>query len=56
MMALSGPRKILFGTDDPYIKVADVDEGIGALKLNAKLRAFVDRENALPLFPRLRKA
>lgn len=56
MMALSGPRKILFGTDDPYIKVAEVDEGIGALKLNAKLRAFVDRENALPLFPRLRKA
>lgn len=56
MMQLSGARKILFGTDDPYIRIAEVDEGIGALKLNATLRPLIDRENALPLFPRLKKA
>ena len=56
MMQLSGPRHILFGTDDPYIKVVEVDEGMAALKLDAKLRALIDRENALPLFPRLKKA
>jgi len=54
--ALSGPHHILFGTDDPYVKVAETDEGLAALKLDAKLRAAIDRENALPLFPRLRKA
>jgi len=56
VMALSGPRHILFGTDDPYVKVVETDEGLAALKLDAKLRAAIDRENALPLFPRLRKA
>lgn len=55
MMKLSGSRRILFGTDDPYIKVVEVDEGLGELKLNAALRAAIDRDNALPLFPRLKK-
>ena len=55
MMQLFGPRKILFGTDDPYIKVAQVDAGLAALELGKALRAAVDRENALPLFPRLRR-
>ncbi|HEY3916290.1 MAG TPA: amidohydrolase family protein [Stellaceae bacterium] len=52
--ALSGPHHILFGTDDPYIKIADVDAGLAALHLPQALRAAVDRENALPLFPRFR--
>ncbi len=56
MMALSGGSHILFGTDDPYIRVAETDEGMRALHLDPKLRAAIDRENALPLFPRLKKA
>jgi predicted TIM-barrel fold metal-dependent hydrolase len=56
MMALNGPHRILFGTDDPYIKVADVDQGLAALHLPLALRKAVDRENALPLFPRLKSA
>ena len=56
MMALNGPHKILFGTDDPYIKVAEVDKGMAALNLPLALRKAVDRENALPLFPRLKSA
>jgi 6-methylsalicylate decarboxylase len=52
MMAVSGPDHILFGTDDPYIKVVDTVTGLGKLHLPPKLHAKVDRENALPLFPR----
>lgn len=53
--ALSGPHHILFGTDDPYIKIKDVDAGLAALHLDPSLRRRVDRDNALPLFPRLNK-
>ena len=52
---LSGPKHILFGTDDPYVKIPDTDAGIKALHLPPALRAAVDRENALPLFPRFNK-
>jgi hypothetical protein len=31
--------------------VVEVDEGLGELKLNPALRAAIDRDNALPLFP-----
>lgn len=54
--ALSGPHHILFGTDDPYVKIKDVDAGMRALHLDPALRARVDRGNALPLFPRFDKA
>jgi hypothetical protein len=55
-MQVPGPEHILFGTDDPYARVAETDEGLAALKLYGTLRAAVDRENALALFPRLKKA
>jgi len=55
VVALSGPKHILFGTDDPYVKAPEVDAGIKALHLDPKLRAAVDRDNALPLFPRFNK-
>jgi 6-methylsalicylate decarboxylase len=54
--ALSGPKHILFGTDDPYVKIPDVDAGLKALHLSPSARRLVDRENALPLFPRFNKA
>ena len=54
--ALSGPRHILFGTDDPYVKIADVDAGLKALRLPPQARRLVDRENAAPLFPRFAKS
>ncbi len=54
--ALSGPDHILFGTDDPYVKIVEVDKGLSERHLSPKLRAKVDRLNALPLFPRLQKA
>jgi 6-methylsalicylate decarboxylase len=56
IMQMPGPGHILFGTDDPYVKVVETDEGLAALKLSGKLRAAVDRANALALFPRLKKA
>jgi predicted TIM-barrel fold metal-dependent hydrolase len=56
IMQVPGPEHILFGTDDPYVRVAETDEGLAALKLYGTLRAAVDRENALALFPRLKKA
>jgi hypothetical protein len=37
------------------VKIPDVDAGIKALHLAPALRAAVDRENALPLFPRFNK-
>ena len=56
MMQLSGAKHILFGTDDPYVNVVETHEGRAAPKLDAKLRAAIDRENALRLLPRLRSA
>ena len=55
VVALSGPKHILFGTDDPYVKIADVDAGLNAVHMPPSLRIAVDRENALPLFPRFNK-
>ena len=50
--ALSGPNHVLFGTDDPYVKIADVDAGLKARHLSDHARRRVDRDNAAPLFPR----
>jgi 6-methylsalicylate decarboxylase len=55
VVALSGPKHILFGTDDPYVKIPEVDAGLAELHLPLALRVAVDRENALPLFPRFNK-
>jgi predicted TIM-barrel fold metal-dependent hydrolase len=55
VVALSGPKHILFGTDDPYVKIVEVDEGLREVHMPPSLRVAVDRENALPLFPRFNK-
>jgi hypothetical protein len=37
------------------VKIAEVDAGLNAAHMPPSLRVAVDRENALPLFPRFNK-
>ena len=54
VLALSGPSHVLFGTDVPYTQISEADQGVNELHWPIKQRRAVDRENALPLFPRLK--
>ncbi len=55
MAQLYGTKHILFGTDIPYVPIKEGAEGVSKLKVDAKARADIDRNNALGLFPRLQK-
>jgi 6-methylsalicylate decarboxylase len=46
--------QVVFGSDYPVIPYAGTLGGLGNLGLSAQELAMINRENALPLFPRLR--
>lgn len=58
LQALVEPSQILFGSDYPYLAdalVAREIDGINSDELNDAARSAIERENALRLFPRLKK-
>ena len=46
--------QILFGSDNPFVPLADTAEGITQLGFSAADRAQIGRDNALTLLPRLK--
>ena len=48
--------QILFGTDFPYIQVADNVDRLQKLEIPAETLAAIERGNAQKLFPRARNA
>jgi predicted TIM-barrel fold metal-dependent hydrolase len=47
------PTQILFGSDTPYVPIAATAGGLDKMAIADDLRAAINRENALRLFPRL---
>jgi 6-methylsalicylate decarboxylase len=56
LMKFVPASQILFGTDFPYIGVADNAERLGKLGIAAETLAAIERANAAKLFPRARGA
>jgi len=56
MLKLVPVPHILFGTDFPFSSAAEVANGLRDVGLTASALHSIERENALELFPRLRKA
>ena len=54
MMRFSGPEKILFGTDFPFLPVQATLPGLLKLGFDAATLQRIERDNALQIFPRLR--
>jgi predicted TIM-barrel fold metal-dependent hydrolase len=54
IMRLSGPEKILLGTDYPFLPVAATLPGLAKMGFDAQTLQRIERDNALQLFPRLR--
>ncbi len=48
--------QIMFGTDFPYRKAAEIGKGLVDFGFNARQLAAINRDNALRLFPRYRQA
>ncbi|HXS39586.1 MAG TPA: amidohydrolase family protein [Stellaceae bacterium] len=46
---------VMFGSDYPFLSAVEAAKKWSKVKLSRALRAEIDRENALKLFPRLRK-
>ncbi len=55
IMKLSGPDKILLGTDYPFLPMQATLPGLAKMGFDAQTMQAIERENALRLFPRLRK-
>jgi predicted TIM-barrel fold metal-dependent hydrolase len=56
LMKFVPASQILFGTDFPYIAVADNVERLGKLEIPSDTLAAIERANAAKLFPRARSA
>jgi predicted TIM-barrel fold metal-dependent hydrolase len=54
IMKLSGPEKILLGTDCPFLPVQATLPGLAQMGFDAQTLQRIERDNALRLFPRLR--
>jgi predicted TIM-barrel fold metal-dependent hydrolase len=52
-MNLVPASQILFGSDTPYVPIAVTAGGFDRMTVPGDVRAAIDRENALRLFPRL---
>jgi predicted TIM-barrel fold metal-dependent hydrolase len=53
LMDLVPPTQILFGSDMPYVPIAATAGGLDKMTIADELRAAINRDNALQLFPRL---
>lgn len=54
IMRLSGPDKILLGTDYPFLPIAATLPGLGKMSFDERTLQRIETDNALQLFPRLR--
>lgn len=54
--ALAGPKRILFGSDYPYVPIARNGDYLERAGLDAAAETAIDRDNALALLPRLAAA
>src|SRR5437016_11449186 len=54
LTSLVPTTQILFGSDNPFVPLADTAEGITQLGFSADALARIDRDNALSLLPRLK--
>lgn len=54
IMRFSGPEKIVFGTDYPFLPVQATLPGLLKMGFDEKTLQLIERDNALRLFPRLR--
>ena len=52
-ISVTSPSHLLYGTDFPYLTIADANSGLAEVKLSGELLRAVERDNALALFPRL---
>ena len=56
LTSLVPTTQILFGSDNPFIPLADTAEGMMRLKFSANDLALIGRHNALTLLPRLKSS
>jgi predicted TIM-barrel fold metal-dependent hydrolase len=52
LIGLADPAHLLFGTDFPYYRIDQVDDGTAASKVPEMETPAINRDNALALFPR----
>jgi predicted TIM-barrel fold metal-dependent hydrolase len=55
LIGFADPERLLFGTDFPYYRIDQVDEGSAASKVPELESRAINRDNALALFPRFAK-
>jgi predicted TIM-barrel fold metal-dependent hydrolase len=55
LTAFADPTHLLFGTDFPYYRMGQVDEGTARSKVPELSSSALNRDNALALFPRFAK-
>ena len=53
LLAVAPISQILFGTDYPFVKVAETTDGLDGFKLPQSDLQAINRDNALRLFPHL---
>jgi len=56
LIGLADPSHLLFGTDFPYYRIDQVDDGTAASKIPELETQAINRDNALALFPRFAKS
>lgn len=56
LMALVPPSQIVFGSDNPYIPLAETAAGLARLAIPPDVKQMIAHENASKLFPHLAKA
>jgi predicted TIM-barrel fold metal-dependent hydrolase len=54
LLAVAPISQILFGTDYPFVKIAETTDGLDDLKLSQSNLQAINRDNALRLFPHLK--
>src|ERR1051326_5794536 len=55
LLKVASPEQILFGSDYPFVKTASSINELSRIKLSAKDRLAIERQNAVRLLPRLQE-
>lgn len=55
LLNLVPSTRVMFGSDYPFLSAVEAAKKMNKVKLSRALKAQIDRDNALKLFPRLRK-
>jgi predicted TIM-barrel fold metal-dependent hydrolase len=51
-MSVTSPSHLLYGTDFPYLSIAEANRGLAFVDVPDQVKRGIERENALALFPR----